>query len=97
MNNLQFKTDLCVQAEALQESTEWKKTTEDLINLQKKWKEVGPVPKKHSEVVWRRFRAACDNFFKKKSEYYQNIDLTYSQNLEEKKKLLKEVESAKLS
>ncbi len=97
LNNLQLKTDLCVQAESLKESTEWKKTTDDLINLQKKWKEIGPVPKKHSEAAWKRFRAACDQFFKKKSEYYQNIDQTYTHNLEEKKKLLKEVESLKLS
>jgi len=97
MNNLQLKTDLCVQAESIKDSTEWKNTTDDLINLQKKWKEIGPVPKKHSDAVWRRFRAACDYFFKKKSEYYQNIDQTYSQNLEAKKKLLKEVESLKLS
>ncbi len=97
MNNLQLKMDICVQAESLKESKEWKKTTDDLINLQKKWKEIGPVPKKHSETVWRRFRAACDEFFKKKSEYYKNIDQTYSQNLEEKKKLLVEVQSLKLS
>jgi len=97
MNNLQFKTDLCVQAESLQDSTEWKKTTLDLINLQKKWKEIGPVPKKHSDAIWRRFRAACDHFFQKKSEYYKNIDQAYSRNLEEKKNLLKEVESVKLS
>jgi triphosphoribosyl-dephospho-CoA synthetase len=97
MNNLQMKTDLCVQAEALQDSTEWKKTSDDLINLQKKWKEIGPVPKKHSEAVWGRFRAACDNFFQKKSEYFQNIDQTYTQNLKEKKKLLKEVENLELS
>jgi triphosphoribosyl-dephospho-CoA synthetase len=97
MNNLQLKTDLCVQAESLQDSTEWKKTSDDLINLQKKWKEIGPVPKKHSEAVWRRFRAACDHFFQKKSEYFQNIDQTYTQNLKEKKKLLKEVENMELS
>jgi hypothetical protein len=97
LNNLQLKTDLCVQVEALQDSTEWKKTTDDLINLQKKWKEIGPVPKKHSEAVWKRFRAACDHFFQKKSEHYKKIDETYIKNLEEKKKLLKEVESLKLS
>lgn len=97
MNNLQLKTDLCVQAEALQDSTEWKKTTDDLINLQKKWKEIGPVPKKHSEAVWKRFRAACDHFFQKKSEYYQNVDKTYTRNLEDKKKLLEELESLELS
>ncbi len=88
-----MKTDLCIQAEALQESTEWKKSTEDLINLQKKWKEIGPVPKKQSDAVWKRFRAACDHFFNKKSEHYQNIDKTYSENLEAKNKLLEEVNS----
>ena len=97
LNNLQLKTDLCIQAEALMKSTEWKKTTEDLISIQKKWKEIGPVPKKQSDVVWKRFRAACDQFFSKKSEYYQNIDQTFTQNLEEKNKLLKEVDEFKLS
>ncbi|MFC2111833.1 DUF349 domain-containing protein [Bacteroidota bacterium] len=97
LNNLQLKTDLCVQAESLRDSTEWKKTSDDLINLQAKWKEIGPVPKKHSDAVWRRFRAACDQFFKNKSEYYKNIDQTYAQNLEEKKKILKEVQSMKLT
>jgi len=93
LNNLQLKTDLCIQAEALQDSTEWKKSTVDLISLQKKWKEIGPIPKKQSDAVWKRFRAACDHFFNKKSEHYQNIDQTYSQNLEAKNKLLEEVNS----
>ncbi len=91
LNNLQMKTDLCVQAESLKESKEWKKTTEDLINLQQKWKEVGPVPKKHSDAIWKRFRAACDHFFNAKSDHYKNLDKSYSDNLEEKKKLLEEV------
>lgn len=93
LNNLQLKTDLCIQAEALQESNEWKKTTEDLISLQKEWKVIGPVPKKYSEAIWKRFRAACDHFFNKKSEYYKNIDKTYAKNLEAKGKLLEEVNS----
>jgi hypothetical protein len=97
LNNLQLKTDLCIQAETLQDSSEWKKTTEDLINLQKKWKEIGPVPKKQSDAVWRRFRAACDHFFNRKSDHYQNIDQAYSKNLEAKKKLLEEVNSFKLT
>ena len=95
-NNLQLKTDLCIQAEALQESTEWKKTTEDLINLQKQWKNIGPVPKKQSDQVWKRFRAACDHFFNRKSQFYDNIDQTYESNLAEKEKLLKEIEKFKL-
>jgi hypothetical protein len=93
LNNLQLKTDLCIQAESIKDSTEWKKSTEDLINLQKKWKEIGPVPKKQSDAVWKRFRAACDQFFKRKSDYYKNIDQAYSQNLEAKNKLLDEVNS----
>jgi hypothetical protein len=93
LNNLQMKTDLCIQAEALQESTDWKRSTVDLISLQKKWKEIGPVPKKQSDAIWKRFRAACDHFFSKKSEHYQNIDKTYSENLEAKNKLLEEVNS----
>jgi len=97
LNNLQLKTDLCIQAETLKDSSEWKKTTEDLINLQKKWKEIGPVPKKQSDAVWKRFRAACDHFFNRKSDHYQNIDQAYSQNLEAKKKLLKEVNSFMLT
>lgn len=97
LNNLQMKTDLCVQAESLNESKEWKKTTEDLINLQRRWKEVGPVPKKQSDAVWKRFRAACDHFFISKSNHYKNLDQSFTDNLEEKKKLLKEVEDYKMS
>jgi hypothetical protein len=96
LNNLQLKTDLCVQAEALKDSSEWKKTTEDLINLQQKWKEIGPVPKKHSDALWKRFRAACDHFFSRKSGYYENIDQTYAENLKKKKELIKEVEEFKM-
>jgi hypothetical protein len=68
--NLQKKLDLCVQAEALKESTDWKRTSDELITLQQKWKEIGPVPRKHYDPVWKRFRAACDHFFKRKSEHF---------------------------
>jgi len=91
-NNLQLKTDLCVQAEGIQGSEEWKKTTEELILIQKKWKEIGPVPKKYSEQVWRRFRAACDSFFNRKSEHYSNIDQKYNNNLNAKKELIEKIE-----
>jgi hypothetical protein len=92
-NNLQLKTDLCVQAESLKDSTEWKAATEDLIQLQKKWKEIGPVPRKYSDQIWKRFRAACDHFFKRKSEYFNNIDSQYEDNLRLKKELIAEIES----
>ena len=92
-NNLQLKTDLCVQAEALKDSTEWKASSEDLINLQKKWKEVGPVPRKHSDQIWKRFRSACDHFFHRKSEHFSTIDSQYEDNLKLKLDLISEIES----
>jgi hypothetical protein len=94
-NNLQLKTDLCMQAEALKESTDWRKTTQDLINIQKQWKEIGPVPRKNSEALWKRFRAACDYFFEKKSEHFSNIDSEQDDNLKAKEQLVTDVESFK--
>lgn len=92
-NNLQLKTELCIQAEALSDSTDWKKTTNELIKLQKKWKTIGPVPIKVSDKVWKRFRAACDTFFNNKSGFYATIDDTYGDNLKLKEELLKEIEN----
>lgn len=94
-NNLQLKIDLCLQAEALKDSDDWRKTTQDLINIQKDWKEIGPVPRKHSEALWKRFRAACDYFFDKKSEHFSSIDTEQVDNLKEKEELIKEVENFK--
>ena len=94
-NNLQLKTDLCVQAESLKDSEDWKKTTQDFINIQKKWKEIGAVPRKHSDVLWKRFRAACDFFFDKKSEHFSDVDTEQDDNLKLKEDLIKEVESFK--
>lgn len=90
-NNLQLKLDLCVQAEALKDSNEWKKTTEDFIKLQKRWKEIGPVPKKHSESVWKRFRTACDSFFNTKSEFFSTIDSRQEDNLNLKLELIEKI------
>ncbi len=92
-NNLQLKLDLCVQAEALKDSTEWKKTTEDFIKLQKRWKEIGPVPKKHSETLWKRFRTACDSFFDKKSEFFNTADSRQEDNLKLKLELIEKVKN----
>ncbi len=94
-NNLQLKIDLCIEAEALKDSTDWKKTTQDFINIQKKWKEIGPVPRKHSDAVWKRFRAACDYFFDKKSEHFSTIDTEQVDNLKLKEALIEEVEKFK--
>jgi hypothetical protein len=68
LNNLQLMTELCIQAEALQDNTDWKATSDALIRLQKDWKDIGPVPRKQSENM-KAIRIACDHFFNRKSEY----------------------------
>ena len=97
LNNLQLKTELCLQAESLKESNEWKKTAEELINLQKRWKEIGPVPRKHSDEVWKRFRAACDFFFEKKSKHFATVDSKYETNLKAKEELIAEIQAYQVS
>jgi hypothetical protein len=89
--NLQKKIELCVNAESIKDSTEWKKTTEIFFDLQHKWKEIGAVPKKNSEQVWKRFRSACDHFFNSKSSFYSNIDSEQKENLKKKEDLIAEV------
>ncbi len=96
-NNLQLKTELCIQAEGLKESSEWKKTTDELINLQKRWKEIGPVPRKHSDEVWKRFRAACDYFFERKSQHFEKVDSKYEDNLKAKEELITEINSFQIT
>jgi len=93
LNNLQLKTDLCIQAETLQESTDWKSTSDALIKLQKEWKDIGPVPRKQSEKTWKRFRKACDNFFNKKAEFFANLDTAYEDNLKAKISVIEELEN----
>ncbi len=92
-NNLQLKEDLCVQAEGLKDSTDWKKTSEILKNLQAKWKTIGAVPKKHSEEIWQRFRAACNYFFDNKQKYFEEKDKEQDENLKLKQQLITEVEN----
>jgi hypothetical protein len=92
LNNLQLKTELCLQAEALQESTDWKATSDALIRLQKEWKEIGPVPRKQSERSWKRFRKACDHFFNRKSEFFAKLDTSYEDNLKAKLAIIEELE-----
>jgi hypothetical protein len=92
-NNLQRKIDLCVQAEALQESTDWKATSDSLIKLQKEWKDIGPVPRKQSEKCWKRFRKACDHFFNRKTEFFADLDTSYEDNLKAKIAIIEELET----
>ena len=97
VNNYNLKLELCIQAEALKESSDWKMTTQQLINLQKEWKNIGPVPRKHSNRIWKRFRAACDEFFNRKAEYFANIHKHEAENLKLKNELIKQVNNWKFS
>jgi len=91
--NLKVKEALCEKAEALKDSEDWLKTTNELIRLQGEWKKVGPVPEKVSDEVWKRFRAACDNFFSKKEEHFKGQKEEQEKNLDVKKALLEEVKA----
>ncbi|MDD4234922.1 MAG: DUF349 domain-containing protein [Bacteroidales bacterium] len=92
-NNLQLKLDLCVQAESMQNSTDWKKTTDAFLKLQKKWKTIGTVPQKQNDVIWKRFRAACNHFFEAKSEFFKNRQDELNENMIAKEKLISEIEN----
>lgn len=90
--NLARKVALCEAVEALKSSTEWKKTTEQIIGLQKQWKEIGAVPRKKSEAVWKRFRAACDEFFAERDKNARPENDFYG-NLRAKKHLIEEIKA----
>lgn len=91
--NLQAKIELCIQVEALVDSDDWKKATDQIIELQKMWKETGATSRKHADEVWKRFRAACDRFFERKAEHFSSVDSKFNENLEAKKLLLEELGS----
>lgn len=93
-HNLQLKTELCEAAESLAGSEEWKKTTDELIALQARWKQIGAVSRRHSDAVWKRFRAACDRFFDRKSAHFASVDGEHEENLRRKLALLDEMEAA---
>ena len=92
-NNLHLKNEICAAAEAVMDSEQWKKTTDELIALQKKWKEIGPVSRRHSDAVWKRFRTACDHFFERKAAHFSEIDSQYEKNLSKKRELLEELKN----
>ena len=88
--NLQKKIALCEAAEALKTSTEWKKTAQQLQELQRQWKEIGTVPYRNSDEVWKRFRAACDEFFAERDKHAKPENDFY-RNLKIKRTIIKEI------
>lgn len=95
--NLKVKITLCEKAEELQNSTDWKQTTNELIQIQKKWKSIGNVPRKVSNDIWDRFRKACDHFFDSKSDHFGSLDLKQGENLKLKQAIIEKVKEFNLS
>ncbi|MFO7978169.1 MAG: DUF349 domain-containing protein [Bacteroidales bacterium] len=89
--NYNQKLNLCMQAEVLKDSDDWRQTTDELIALQKEWKKIGPVPSKYSDKIWKRFRAACDDFFERKGKHFSNIGEKQDENLKLKLELIDKV------
>jgi hypothetical protein len=92
--NLLAKQELCEQAETLAMSEDWKSATDEIIALQAKWKKTGTVARRHSDAIWKRFRAACDKFFERKAEHFSAIDNEHEENLKLKQALLEEMRAA---
>ena len=93
-HNLALKQELCAEAEALAVSEDWKHATDELIALQARWKQVGPVARRHSDAIWKRFRAACDKFFERKSAHFSSVDSEHEENLKLKRALIEEMKTA---
>lgn len=91
--NLDKKKALCEQAEALKESTDWKETSNKLIQLQKEWRTIGPVAKKHSDEIWKRFILACDYFFEQKGKNTSGLKNQETENLEQKKQIIEQIKA----
>lgn len=89
--NLEKKKALCEKAEALKDSTDWKATAETLAKLQKEWKTIGPVAKKHSDAVWKRFIGACDYFFEQKNKATSSQRTAELENLAKKEEIVKQL------
>ncbi|MBO4429991.1 MAG: DUF349 domain-containing protein [Bacteroidaceae bacterium] len=86
--NYALKLELVEKAEALKDSTDWKATTDALVELQKKWKEIGTVPKKYSDQIWERFNTACDAFFAAKKEANKDVHSEQTANMEKKRAII---------
>ena len=91
MQNYNQKLNLVIQAEGLADRTDWKQATADILSLQSEWKKIGATPRKYSDQIWKRFRAACDKFFAAKSEYFNNIQDKENENLQKKEDLIQKI------
>lgn len=91
--NYEKKVALCIEAEAIKDSTDWNATSTKLKQLQEAWKSTGPVPKSKSDEIWTRFRTACDSFFEKKRNHFEEMDAAKQKNLEQKQAICEKLEA----
>lgn len=96
-HNLNLKQDIVAQVESLKDSSDWKSTTEKLIQLQKEWKKIGPVPKKQSDAIWKKFRTANDVFFSRKEAHFAEQKEKQDENLNQKYAILEELDNFDLT
>ena len=93
LDNLARKEALCERVEVLAESDDWEQTAEEIKQLQNEWRRIGPVPRKRSDAVWKRFRAACDRFFERRKPHLDELLAELTQNLEKKEALCAQAEA----
>lgn len=91
--NYAKKMELCLRAEAIAKREDWKKATEELLQLQAEWKAIGPTSRKVSEKIWHRFRGACDEFFAKKGEFFKDVRSSENENLKLKTAIIEEMKA----
>ena len=91
--NLELKKQLCEQAEALKDSKDWAKTSNQLTQLQAEWKKIGSVQRRQSDAVWKRFQAACDYFFQEREKVLGDKKREEAENLQRKKELIEKVKN----
>lgn len=91
MQNYNQKLNLAIQAEGIADRTDWKQATDEILALQTEWKNIGATPRKYSDQVWKRFRAACDKFFEAKSKHFSNAQAEEAENLQKKEELIQKI------
>ena len=91
MQNYNQKLNLAIQAEGIADRTDWKQATSEILALQTEWKSIGATPRKYSDQVWKRFRAACDKFFEAKAKFFSNVEGEESENLRKKEELIQQI------
>ena len=97
MDNYNKKLNICVEAEALKDNTDWKITSKEFVRLQEEWKTIGPVPAKLSDKIWKRFRAACDHFFTAKESFFSSVSAAEPENLKAKKEIIEELKNCEFT